>query len=239
MAPTTWFRRIVPAGYEQATLLITGTAPLLMNSGEVDVDSEQYRAYELLGQKKRKSLDDKARLRELEWSLCLYLDEELGPFVPAKNVQELLRAAATKWRKGEEIKRSLVVPQFRLPLVYDGPRDHAGLWEAGFRYTTMVANAGAGSGRVQRCRPKFSDWSLVAELAYDPEELDFDFLVLVAERAKKYGLGDYRPLFGSFEATLERGELRKASSNGSGLKAIDRERLKAHVAFVDRIEALA
>lgn len=231
----TWFRRIVPAGYERATLLLTGTAPLLMNAGDVDVDSPDYRAYELLGQKKRKSLDDKARLRELEWSLCLYLDDEVGPYIPAKNVGELLRSAATKWRKGEEIKRSLVVTDFRLPLMYDGPRDQAGLWEEGFRYTTMVANAGAGSGRVHRTRPMFPRWSLAAELAFDPEDLDFDFLVLVAERTRKYGLGDYRPLFGSFEPHLERGELHKAAANGSAHKPIVRERLAAHEAFVQRI----
>lgn len=235
MTKLTWFRRIVPAGYERATLLLTGTSPLLMSNGETDVDSDEYRAYELLGQKRGKSQDDKARLRELEWTTRLYLDEELGPYIPAKNVHELLRESATKWRKGEEIKRSLVVPDFRIPLAYDGPRDQQKLWDGGYRYTTLVANAGAGSGRVQRCRPMFELWSLVVELAFDPEALDFDLLVLVAERAQKFGLGDYRPLFGGFEAVLERGELKKAASNGSALKPRIREQLLAHIAFVERI----
>lgn len=230
-----WLRRVVPAGYAQATLVLDGTAPLLMNSGEVDRDGELYRAYYLLGQKKKKSLDDDARLRELEWQLKLYLDADVGPFIPGKNVKELLRSAATKWRKGEEIKRSLLVLEDRLPLVYDGPRDQAGLWQDGFRYTAMVANAGAGSGRVVRCRPMFAEWSLHAALAYDPEDLDYDFLGLVAERSQKYGLGDYRPNFGAFRAQLLPADVFKAEANGDAVTQRNVADDAAHEAFKDRI----
>ena len=172
----TWQRRIIPSGYAMATLSLEGTSPLLMSCGETDPDSELSRAFFLLGQKRNKSLDDQARLREMEWQLRIYLDNEIGPFIPGKNVKELLRQYATKWRKGEEVKRSLVVIDYRIPLIYEGPRDQQGLWDAGFRYTTRVANAGAGSGRVPRCRPMFEHWSINSEIAYDPEELDFDFL---------------------------------------------------------------
>jgi hypothetical protein len=230
-----WLRRVVPAGYAEATLILQGTSPLLMNSGDADVDSELYRSYVLLGQKRGKSLDDEARLRELEWQLRLYLDEDLGPFIPGKNVKELLRSAATKWRKGEEIKRSLIVVLNRIPLDYKGPRDQAGLWKAGFRYTTMVANAGAGSGRVRRCRPMFDGWGLVAEIAYDPEDLDFDTLCLVAERTQKYGLGDYRPTFGSFSSRLVQGKIKKNGVNGSATKKADPVEEGAHAAFRERI----
>lgn len=236
---SSWLRRVVPAGYERATLILEGTSPLLHNSSEYDRAGETYRAFRLLGAKKSKSLDDEARLGELEWTLGLYLDEELGPYVPGKNVKELLRESATKWRKGEDIKRSLAVVEYRLPLLYDGPRDQAGLWAAGYEYTTLVANAGAGSGRVPRCRPKFENWSLVVDLAYDPEDLDFHFLGVVVERSQKFGLGDYRPAkggdFGTFTATLEHVELAKAASNGTALKPRNREHVLAHLAFVDRI----
>ena len=233
--PLSWLRRVVPPGYARASLLLTGTSPLLMNAGDFDRDSETFRAYYMLGKKRGKSLDDEARLRELEWILALYLDKELGPFIPGRNVKELLRSAATKWRRGEEIKRSLVVVDYRIPLLYEGPRDQAELWEAGFKYEAMVANAGAGSGRVVRCRPMFESWSLAIELAYDPEDLDLDFLGLVAERSPKFGLGDYRPEFGAFQAELMPGELHKLGANGSALKPIIREQLLAHLAAVDRI----
>jgi hypothetical protein len=233
----TWHRRIIPAGYAMAALNLEGTSPLLMSCGEADLDSELYRAFFLLGQKRNKSLDDQARLREMEWQLRLYLDNEIGPYIPGKNIKEMLRQSATKWRKGEEIKRSLVVSEYRIPLIYKGPRDQQGLWDEGFRYTARVANAGVGSGRVIRCRPMFEYWSLDVEIAYDPEELDFDFLQLVAERSQKYGLGDYRPEFGSFKIILTEGVLNKSQAKGDATKRRNRLEMKAHSASTKRIVA--
>lgn len=233
-----WFRRHVPVGYVSTQLKLVGLSPLLMNSGEYDRDGELFRSYWSLGQKKRKSLDDDARLRELEWKLRIYLDDDIGPYIPGKNIKEMLREAATKWRKGEDIVRSLVVIENRIPLLYEGPRDEAGLWDGAFRYTTMVANAGAGSGRVPRCRPKFDEWELVCELAYDPEDLDHDLLELVVERSKKYGLGDGRKIgFGSFEAYLDGVLIEKKGAQGSAAKTVDEVEANGHKAQVDRIKA--
>jgi hypothetical protein len=231
-----WARAVTPPGYAQAILTLIGTSPLLMNSSEYDRASEHYRTLHLLGKKKGKSLDDQERLLELEWELALYFDDEIGPYIPGRNIKELLRAAATKWRKGEEVKRSLVVLESRVPLLYDGPRTRLELREQGYHYDAMVANAGAGSGRVDRRRPCFPEWSLVAELAYDPEDLDFDFLGLVAERAQKYGLGDYRPTFGAFTAELVAGELRKPGANGREPTPRKILEERAHQAFRNRIE---
>src|SRR5688572_30031670 len=69
--------RPVPADYQQAQLHLTGTSALLMKSGETDRDSDLFRDFTLLAQKSRKSLDDEARLREMEWALGLYFDDEL------------------------------------------------------------------------------------------------------------------------------------------------------------------
>jgi hypothetical protein len=238
-----WLRRVVPSGYEQATLILTGTAPLLMSCSAYDRAGATYRSYVMLGKKRGKSIDDEQRLSELEWTLRLYFDDEIGPHIPGRNIKELLRESATKWRKGEELKRSLAVIDYRIPLLYDGPREPKQLWAEGYRYDAMASNSGAGSGRVVRCRPMFDDWSLVVELAYDPEDLDYDLLELVVERSMKFGLGDYRPAkggdFGTFDAQLERGELHKLGSNGDALKARDAKALKAHLAFVERITTQA
>lgn len=227
-----WMRRIVPPGYAEATLRIEGTSPLLMNSGEFDRDGELYRAFRLLGEKRKKSLDDEARLRELEWELGIYLDSEIGPYIPGKNVKALLQAAATKWRRGADVERSLVVIPYRIPLEYDGPRTQDELWAAGFRYTAMVKNAGFNAGRVARCRAMFKEWALTVPLAYDPEDLDADFLAIAVERSQKYGLGDYRPEFGSFSATLDASIRPRASRNGKGEKGRDEIAVAAHDARV-------
>jgi hypothetical protein len=153
-----------------------------MSSGEVDRDSDLYLAYEQLASVKKKTREQKAQLRELEWYTRLYCDEKIGPYIPGKNVKELLRSAATKFRDGENVKRGLVIPEYRIPLIYDGPRNPKELWKAGFRYTAMVANAGAGSGRVDRTRPCFDEWKLSFEVAFDQEELDKDHFETIVKR---------------------------------------------------------
>jgi hypothetical protein len=230
-----FLRRIVPPGYATGMVEFVGTSPLLMNSAEADRDSELYRTFYMLGQKKRKTLDDEARLRELEWQLRIYLDEKIGPYVPGRMVKEVLRRSATKWSKGEDIKRSLVVIEYRVPLVYDGPRDQQALWDAGYRFTTMVANNGFNAGRVLRCRPMFPDWTVKAEIAWDPEDLDTDLLAAVVDRSQKYGLGDYRPEFGSFKATLFDGDMHKIGAKGDATKARNGVGEKNHDAFKARI----
>jgi hypothetical protein len=234
-----WVRAIVPRGYATATLEIEGLTPMLMNSGDADRESELYRAYILLGQKLRKTLEDEARLREMDWQLRLYIDPELGPFIPSVSIKKVLRDAATKWKKGEDVKRSLVVRDHRVPLVYDGPRDMEGLWEAGYRYTALVQNLGMNAGRVVRCRPMFESWSISTEIAYDPEDLDYDQLELIVERAQKYGLGDYRPVkggnFGMFAGRLVGPKSYRGKTNGRTVEAASALERGNHEAFVEAI----
>lgn len=231
------FRRVVPVGYQMAEMHLDGQTPLLMSSGEADRDSETYRAFRALSKKRGKTTEDEERLRELEWYTRLYFDRELGPYIPGKNAKELLRSAATKWREGENVKRSLVVPDYRVPLLYDGPRTADELWQRGFRYTTMVANAGAGSGRVERCRPCFDQWAITCELAWDPEDLDGDTVAMVVERSQKYGLGDYRPEFGAFVATLTMKGVKRGDANASAVKPRNGRAMRANEAHAGRIKA--
>jgi hypothetical protein len=230
-----WLRRVVPEGYATATLSLTGTAPLLMNSAEADRDSELFRAYTLLGQKKGKTLDDEARLRELEWELRIYLDDEIGPYVPGRMVKAVLCAAAGKFKKGATLGRSLITVLYRIPLEYDGPRDQDGLWKDGYRYTTMVKNAGFNAGRVMRCRPMFPEWAIHADIAFDPEEIDADTLGMIVERSQRYGIGDYRPEFGAFSATLNLTKTTRKSRAPLGSKSRNGHEEAAHEAFKARI----
>jgi hypothetical protein len=231
----TSLRRPVPADYQQAELTLTGTSALLMNSGEVDRDSDLFRDFTILSQKRAKTLDDEARIREMEWALRLYFDDEIGPFVPGKNVKEALRSAATKWKRDADVQRSLIVVDYRIPLSYAGPRDQQGLWDAGYRYTAMVANAGMNRGRVVRCRPCFDGWSITTTIGWDPEDLDYDLVQRIVKRSEKYGLGDYRPEFGSFTAQLGVVESRRDGSLPNGGSKPEPRSKRAHAAAVDKI----
>jgi hypothetical protein len=216
-------RRIVPQGYRVYELTLEGVTPYLMSSGEADRESDTYIAYRQLSKKRGKTIEDESRLRELEFYTRIYYDEQVGCYIPGKNVKEMIRSAATKWRRGEDVKRSLIIPDYRIPLVYDGPREPAELWKAGYSYVAMVANAGAGSGRVERCRPCFDPpWSIAAELAFDPEDLSDHEIADFVERSEKYGIGDYRPDFGSFRASLKFVRVEREDANANGTKARDK-----------------
>jgi len=222
-------RRVIPDGYQVHELHLVGTTPLLMSSGEADRESDTYQAYRMLSKKRGKTLEDESRLRELEWYTRLYFDEAVGCYIPGKNVKEMLRSAATKWRKGEDVKRSLIIPEYRIPLIYEGPETPAELWANGsFAYVAMVANAGAGSGRVERCRPCFDIWELKTEIAFDPEDLNASEVATFVERSQKYGLGDYRPDFGSFSASLRFLREERRDARASGVKQRDARAEKAN-----------
>lgn len=230
-------RREPPNGYLVYQLTLDGETPLLMSSGETDRESELYRDYRALSKARAKTLEQEAKLRELEWHTRIYFDEKIGPYVPGKNVKELLRSAATKERLGESVRRSLVIPDYRIPLTYDGPRDLKGLWDEGFRYTTMVANAGAGAGRVERTRPCFDHWSVSCEIAFDTDELDGDQVARVVRRSEKYGLGDYRPEFGAFQSSLEFVREQKSELAVNGAKPHDLRLAKAVKKHHERVTA--
>lgn len=234
-----WLRKVIPQGYATATLHIEGTSPFLMNSPDADRDGELYQAFVALSQKLRKTQDDEARLRELEWELRIYLDDEIGPYIPGRMVKKCLVDAAGKWRKGATLKRSLTTVLYRIPLEYDGPRDQQSLWDGGYRYTTMVQNAGFGSGRVMRCRPMFPEWAITADVAFDPEEVDPITLGLIVERSQRYGLGDYRPDlggdFGAFTATLDLRGTTRAHREPMGAKERNGHAEQAHAASVARL----
>ena len=232
-------RRVIPTGHLVYQLSLKGETPLLMSSGESDREGDTYLAYRTLSKARNKTLEQDSRLRELEWYTRLYFDEELGPYIPGKNVKELLRSAATKWRSGEDVKRSLVIPDYRIPLIYDGPKTAAELWTAGFKYTTMVANAGAGSGRVERCRPCFDKWALECEIAIDPEELDPHRLEEIVKRSEKYGLGDYRPEFGAFLTTLTFVREQHDASKANASKPRDKKAEIAVKKHAERVMATA
>ena len=61
------------------------------------------------------------------------------------------------------------------------------------------------NNRVTRTRPYFKDWAVDAEGMFDPAVISVDELREIAQTAgTMIGLGDWRPRFGRFEATVEK-----------------------------------
>ena len=182
---------------------ITGVgAGLLMHADTlVDVTHPIAKALREISKKSAKSKTDAdhEEMKRLDFIGSLYHDDEIGPFIPAVNVEAMLRDAAKGQRLGKEFTRSVMVNEDKLRLEYKGPRDKKGLWEKGFHYTKTVK---VSTSRVLRTRAWFEHWSLSFTVTFDEDHVNPDMMDwAVGTAGSRIGLSDWRPRFGRFEVT--------------------------------------
>lgn len=188
---------------QKFTLTLTGTTPLLVhNSRLADPLDPAAKALKKISSKRNKTDDDHEALGEAEFMGGLYLDPDVGPYIPGLNIAATLLEGAKLNKLGMRVKRGLLVTTDVNPIAYDGPRDPAQLWrDGGF---THRASVGVGTSRVMRTRPIFRDWAVQADGLLDESQLDLDLLAQIAQNAGDFiGLGDWRPRFGRFVAKVE------------------------------------
>ncbi len=185
------------------TLDITGTAPLLMHSARLaDPLDDATRALARVTGKRKKTDDDHLEVARLEHLGSLYLDADLGPYMPGANIEAALFRGATKYKLGTALKSAMLVPEEVNPIVYRGPRDTAGLWsDKAFVHRASVK---VGQARVIRTRPVFASWAVTASGSLDTEVVDPEaFEQIVETTGRLVGLGDWRPRFGRFDAAVK------------------------------------
>lgn len=188
------------------SITITGTSPLLMHSARLSNPLDPVaKAMKRVSAKRTKTDDDHLELARLEHAGGLYFDEEIGPYVPGDNIWRCIQDAAKKRKLGQQIKSGLIVATDINPLAYKGPRTIDGLWEdENFRHQASVK---VQTSRIIRTRPIFREWATEAECIYDPAQLDPAEIEEISEIAGTIiGLGDWRPRFGRFEATITEGK---------------------------------
>jgi hypothetical protein len=185
-------------------LTIRGTQPLLMHNAQLaDPLNPMSKALKGVTSKVRKSDDDHLEMARLEFMGGLYIDPDpkIGPFIPGDNIFRMLIDSGRKRKLGKKVTEGVFITTPINPLAYTGPRDAEGLWAAGT--FSHRASAKVGMQRVNRTRPIFRDWVVDAEVYLDTEVLDLaDLESLVQIGGKLIGLGDWRPIFGRFEADL-------------------------------------
>lgn len=183
-------------------LTLTGTAPLLMhNSRLANPLDPATKALKKVTAKRTKTDDDHEEIARLEHAGSLYLDPDVGPYVPGQNVARCLVDAARVSKQGVKVTRGVFISTDTNPLGYRGPRDIDGLWkDENFRH---MASVKIGTSRTMRCRPIFTAWTVEADGILDPSVIDLADLEGIAVTAgQMIGLGDWRPRFGRFTATL-------------------------------------
>jgi hypothetical protein len=184
----------------EVTLNIRGTAPLLMHSNTLaDPLSDAKKAMDRISRKRTKTDEDHIAIRRIEFEAGLYIDPEVGPYMPGPNIAKSLLLAARIRKNGPKIERGLILVSPINRLEYAGPRDVSGLWnDARFRLTAPARNQGRTT--IIRCRPLFPEWSFTATALVNPTVLSADELLeIAADAGQMIGLGDWRPWHGRFE----------------------------------------
>jgi len=185
-------------------LTCRGTEPLLMhNSRLANPLDEVAKLMKRITAKRKKTEDDYEELARLEHWGGLYFDADLGPYIPGQNFERCLLDAARITRAGKKVERGVFVSSNVNPISYQGPRGIDGLWaDQNFRHMSSVK---VGTNRVMRTRPMFRQWEVYCEGEYDGDVINLDELQEIAGTAgRMIGLGDWRPRFGRFTATLDK-----------------------------------
>lgn len=185
-------------------ITLTGTAPLLMhNSRLANPLDPAAKAMKKVTGKRTKTDEDHEEIARLEHIGSLYFDTDAGPYVPADNIWRCLYDAAKKTKRGPKVKEGVFIATDINPLAYKGPRTIEGLWkDENFRH---LASAKVTTQRVMRCRPIFRDWGCEADGVIDTDIIDYTELQHILETAgDRIGLGDWRPRYGRFTATVSK-----------------------------------
>lgn len=187
---------------KQMKFHLHGVTPLIMQSDTlVDPLNPITRDIKKITSKQKKTDDDHARIAELEFIGGLYWNKDIGPFIPAANLERMLRDGGALSRLGTKVKQGMQVLEDRSPLLYEGPRDVAGMTKDG-RYIHRVSVV-IKKARTIRVRPWFPDWALDFTLIYDEKLFDPQQVRDMVETCGKYiGLGTWRPRHGRFDVKV-------------------------------------
>lgn len=187
-------------------LTCQGTRPLLMCNVQVASPLNPYaKKLKALNAKRVKTDEDYLEIARIEFEGHLYWAEQVGPYVPANMLRKALVRGARIIKTGVKVERGVVFADYMLPLVYQGPREVAELWNGGDSLFADIRPVTVYGRKVDRCRPIFREWLIEAELVTDPRVIELEELRESARLAGEMaGIGDYRDLYGHFSSRVER-----------------------------------
>lgn len=190
---------------ETIILRLIGTAPLLLNNARLanpfDPFTKRLRvAVERM--KKDKTEEMMLEAARIEWEGSLYMDDKLGPVLPAINVERSIVEGARMTKSGKKLERGVQATSPMLKIEYKGPRDPDGMWVDGSFVDQR--SCGVQGRRVTRTRPIFRDWTAQVTLAYDPAQVDRETIVRSAiDAGARVGIGNFRPNCGGHFGTFD------------------------------------
>ena len=176
---------------------IKGIRPLIMHNEQLsDPLNKWAKAVREISAKRKKTDEDLLEMSRREWMGALYYDAEIGPYIPERCLERMMRDAAAKHKRGKDVIAGMLVTD-RVPLEYKGTRDPDTMWDS--EDFLLRASVGVSGKRVIRSRPKFEDWAVAFTVEYDETVLQASDLDLFVELSGRLiGLLDWRPKYGRF-----------------------------------------
>lgn len=185
---------------------LIGTSPLMVSDPKtVNPLHKMSKELKKITGKRTKSDEDHEELLRLKFIAALYHDEDLGPYLPTRNVKRAIQEGAKKEKAGKIIENALTIFALNTPILYDGPREIDELYGDGTTEFVDVRDGGIAKKRIPVCRPIFRDWWLDLDIDYDVGILNLaDFKRYIEMGGKYAGLGTYRSGgYGRFKAEYD------------------------------------
>jgi len=185
-----------------------GIAPLLMNNPQTVDPFNRYSVMKkpIVAKRTKKTDEDILELRKIDIESKLYLNEDMGVYIPASWMDAFL-ASGTKIRSFtlKDVRGGIFPTTDKFKLSFDGDdvvRDKSDIsGNDRFVYTRLVKQ---GMVKLAKPFPIFHQWSFSCELEYEDSIINGDELKDHIEYNAKYGgFGDFRPSFGRALAEVE------------------------------------
>lgn len=196
----------------QATLRLEGITALVCHNERLADPLDPFtKAIAAVSKKRNKTEEDHEAIAYLEFLGGLYTTPELNyplngangvPALPAWNVLRCLQDGGRRHKRGMDVPRGVFPLVPHALIEYDGPTDPEAMWQDGtFKLRKSV---GVQRSRTMRTRPIFTDWKAALPIEVDATVFDLDTLRAIWKDAGIYaGLGEMRPIYGKFTATVE------------------------------------
>lgn len=185
---------------------LTGTMPLLLHNGRLANPLDPYtRELRALASKRGKTDEDLAAMVQVEARGAAYETPEGYIGLPDANIWRCIQTAAKAYKRGADVSRALIYdPVHVAPITFPDGRWHT--VEEHLSDITHIdyRNVGVNGRTVMRSRPVITEWQVSCDFELYPDILMAEELTVYVERAGRLeGVGDHRPQYGRYTATVE------------------------------------
>lgn len=184
-------------------VMLTGERPMLQHNGRLANPIDSYtRQLSAITGKRKKTDDDLISIMEIEARGACWETPEGLLGLPNAAVWRCIYDAAKAYKRGEDIKRALILEDIVQPLSVGGAFVSCDEYlkdATHIDYRPVKVN----NRKTMRARPIVHDWSSSHRFELLDDVIDARALVPILERAGRLvGVGDWRPTYGTFSVEV-------------------------------------